>query len=80
MRSSARESEFADFEKPVVERLKAVAAGTGATIIDPMDYFCDKLVCATMTADGQPIYSDSNHLRPFYVKQKALFIDSILLD
>jgi peptidoglycan/LPS O-acetylase OafA/YrhL len=73
-------SELAEFAKPVVERLKAIAAAAGATIVDPMDYFCDNSVCPTMTADGQPVYSDSNHIRPFYVKQKALFIDRILLD
>jgi hypothetical protein len=64
----------------VVERLKAVAASAGATVVDPMDYFCDNSKCPTITADGQPIYSDSNHIRPFYVEQKALFIDKILLD
>jgi hypothetical protein len=73
-------SEFAELTKPVVERLKAVAAAAGAIVIDPMDFFCDKSVCPTVTADGQPIYSDANHIRPFYVKQKALFIDRILLD
>jgi peptidoglycan/LPS O-acetylase OafA/YrhL len=73
-------SEFSEFERPVVERLKAVAASAGATVVDPMDYFCDNSKCPTITADGQPIYSDSNHIRPFYVEQKALFIDKILLD
>jgi hypothetical protein len=49
-------------------------------VVDPMDYFCDNSKCPTITADGQPIYSDSNHIRPFYVEQKAVFIDKILLD
>ena len=73
-------SAFAELTKPVVERLQAVAAAAGAIVVDPMDYFCDKFDCPTMTADGRPIYSDSNHIRPFYVEQKALFIDRILVD
>lgn len=73
-------SEFSEFTKPVVERLKVAAAAAGAIVVDPMDYFCDTLVCPTTTSDGQPIYSDSNHIRPFYVVQKALFIDRILVD
>jgi hypothetical protein len=73
-------SEFSELTKPVVERLKAVAAASGALVVDPMDYFCDKSACPTTAADGQPIYSDSNHIRPFYVKQKALFIDGMLVD
>jgi peptidoglycan/LPS O-acetylase OafA/YrhL len=73
-------SEFAEVTKPVVERLRAIAAAAGATVVDPMDYFCDAAVCPTTTADGRPIYSDSNHIRPFYVEQKALFIDRILVD
>src|SRR5216684_2658635 len=75
-----RRSDFAEFTKPMVERLKAVATAAGAIVVDPMDYFCDKSACPTMTVDGQPIYSDSNHIRPFYIKQKALFIDRILVD
>jgi peptidoglycan/LPS O-acetylase OafA/YrhL len=75
-----RKSEFADFARPVVERLRAIAAASGAIVVDPTDYFCDNSICPTMTSDGQPVYSDSNHIRPFYVKQKALFIDRILLD
>lgn len=73
-------SEFAEVTKPVDKRLRAVAAATGAIVVDPMDYFCDASVCPTMTADGHPIYSDSNHIRPFYVEEKALFIDRILVD
>jgi len=75
-----RRSDFAEFTKPMVERLKAVATAAGAIVVDPMDYFCDKSACPTMTVDGQPIYSDSNHIRPFYIKQKALFIDRMLVD
>ena len=73
-------SEFSELTKPVVERLKAVAAAAGALVVDPTDYFCDKSACPTTTADGQPIYSDSNHIRPFYAEQKALFIDGMLID
>lgn len=73
-------SEFVDFAKPVVERLEAISARTGARIVDPMDYLCDKSICSTQTADGRPVYSDSNHIRPFYVIEKALFIDRILVD
>ncbi|HET7200433.1 MAG TPA: acyltransferase family protein [Burkholderiales bacterium] len=73
-------SEFADLAKPVADRLKAAAAAAGAIIVDPADYFCDKGDCPTTTPDGQPIYSDSNHIRPFYARQKALFIDRILID
>ena len=72
--------EFAELAKPVADRLKAAAAAAGAIVVDPADYFCDKSGCPTTTPDGQPIYSDSNHIRPFYVREKALFIDRILID
>jgi peptidoglycan/LPS O-acetylase OafA/YrhL len=73
-------SEFAEVTKPVAERLKALAAAAGATVVDPVDYFCNASACPTTTEDGHPLYSDSNHIRPFYVEQKAVFIDSILVD
>jgi hypothetical protein len=31
-----------------------------------------------MTEDGRPIYRDGSHLRPFYVREHASFIDQAL--
>ncbi|WP_135813970.1 acyltransferase family protein [Leptospira fluminis] len=58
--------------------LAEVIERNGGTVIDPFEYFCSKDVCPKL--DGElPIYSDSHHLRPFFVIQKAIFLDEIVL-
>jgi len=71
--------DFAAAVRPIVAQLEAIAAKTGARVVDPMDYFCEQTVCRTVTRDGVPVYSDSNHMRPFYVREKAAFIDRMVV-
>lgn len=63
--------------RPVVLQLRAIAAATGATVIDPMDYLCRE-VCPVMTSDGVPIYRDEGHLNPAYVRNSVGYLDGIL--
>jgi hypothetical protein len=37
------------------------------------------MVCAAIGADGMPLYIDSNHLRARYARDRASFVDEILL-
>jgi len=71
---------FAAAVRPVVDKLRTIADATGARLVDPTDYFCEADVCPTVTPDGTPLYSDSNHIRPFYVRESAIFVDRILTD
>jgi hypothetical protein len=68
------------FAAPVVQKLRAIAAAAGAEIIDPADTLCAALTCATVTAQGTPLYVDSDHLRPFFARSSALFLDEMLLN
>jgi len=70
---------YASFALPVVRKLRAIAAATGAEIVDPSDTLCNPLTCATISTDGTPLYSDSNHLRPFFARERAAFLDPMLL-
>ena len=45
-------------------------------IIDPVKYLCSDDVCASVDADGEPRYKDGQHLRPYFVRNKATFIDA----
>lgn len=70
---------YVNHVKTVMIKLKAVASRSGSTVIDPIDYICGERVCPTTTKEGNPVYKDSQHLRPFFVREKALFIDQVLL-
>ena len=68
------------FAAPVVQKLRAIAAAAGAEVIDPADTLCAALACATVTEQGTPLYVDSDHLRPFFARSSALFVDEMLLN
>jgi peptidoglycan/LPS O-acetylase OafA/YrhL len=67
------------FVEPLTERLSAIAAGSGAQIIDPRATLCSGLDCPATGADGLPLYLDSNHLRAGYARERASFVDELLL-
>jgi hypothetical protein len=72
-------TEFQHHVRPMTAILKYIAESTGSTVFDPLDYFCEDLVCRTNTADGKPKYRDSDHLRSSYAETRATFIDQIIL-
>jgi peptidoglycan/LPS O-acetylase OafA/YrhL len=61
------------------ERLTAMASRHGAKIIDPIATLCQGTICPTVSETGEPYYIDHLHMRPFYVREKATFIDEAIL-
>jgi hypothetical protein len=47
-------------------------------VIDPAEFLCDEKRCEALDKNGDPIYSDPNHLRPSFVRHQAIFIDPTL--
>jgi peptidoglycan/LPS O-acetylase OafA/YrhL len=72
-------STFESFVAPLTERLRSIAAQTGATTVDPLVTLCAGLLCPSTGADGLPLYVDSNHLRSSFARDRALFVDEMLL-
>jgi hypothetical protein len=60
--------------------LRGIADSSGAIFISPIDYLCDQSSCKSLTSEGDPIYKDSSHLRPTFVRDYALFIDDIFVN
>jgi hypothetical protein len=60
------------------ERLKAIAMRTNVEVIDPLDFLCSENRCQVAAADGTPFYRDTGHMRPFYVRANATYIDRVL--
>jgi SGNH domain-containing protein len=59
-------------------RLRAAALEAGADVIDPVEFLCDQSVCPSLAADGEPLYKDTMHLRPGFVRHNLLFLDDIV--
>jgi peptidoglycan/LPS O-acetylase OafA/YrhL len=70
---------FESFVAPLTDRLRSIAAQTGATAVDPRVTLCDGLVCPSTGPDGLPSYVDSNHLRSSFARERASFVDEMLL-
>jgi hypothetical protein len=51
----------------------------GAQLVDPRATLCSGLDCPATGADGLPLYLDSNHLRAGYARERASFVDEMLL-
>lgn len=60
------------------ERLLEVGRRAGVTVVDPMDYLCHDDVCPSMMDNGEPIYKDNAHIRPFYAREYVRFLDETL--
>ncbi len=54
-----------------------LAHRAGSIVIDPVPTLCPNNSCLILTNDGIPLYKDHNHLRPFFVKNSANYIDEI---
>jgi peptidoglycan/LPS O-acetylase OafA/YrhL len=70
---------FESFVAPLTDRLRNIAAQTGAIVVDPRITLCDGLICPSTGLDGLPLYVDSNHLRSSFARQRASFVDEMLL-
>ena len=72
-----RRRDFEAYHYYYLSHLKELGEKAGATVIDPLDFLCGNAndYCAVVTKDLKPIYKDSSHLRPFYVREEVQFLD-----
>jgi peptidoglycan/LPS O-acetylase OafA/YrhL len=70
---------FEAYVAPLMQKLRETATRNGARVIDPRSSLCDGMSCPTVDASGLPLYLDSNHLRAAYARERATFIDELVL-
>ncbi len=70
---------FESFAAPVMNRLRAIAAQTGAKVVDPRLTLCEGMICSARDSKGMPLYLDSNHLNGSNARQRASFVDEMVL-
>jgi len=70
--------DFESFISPVKKPLIDVVARNGGQTIDPLDFFEEDGFFNGKTAEGRFRFRDSDHLRPFYIMDKASFLDPLL--
>jgi hypothetical protein len=62
-----------------MNRLRAIGAQTGAKVVDPRLTLCEGMICPARDANGMPLYLDSNHLNGSNARERASFVDEMLL-
>ena len=66
-------------KREIDQRLAAIAARTGAGIIDPLPDVCGPgPLCSPFFGDGEPKFADTMHLRPVFVRDNVTAFDRIL--
>jgi hypothetical protein len=60
------------------ESLRATAEGAGAVAVDPVPWLCAAESCPVMTDDGQPLYMDGHHMRPFHALRATGYLDALV--
>mgnify|MGYP000316896290 CR=1 FL=1 len=63
---------------PVLARLSEAANAAGAVVLDPVPWVCDADLCAVVGAGGEPTHADRGHMRPWFVIERATFLDQVL--
>jgi len=71
-------SDYLKQEGPIREQIASAARAAGAKVEDPLDFLCDSDQCKILDA-GAPIRFDHGHLRPGFVREKAVWIDDSFL-
>jgi peptidoglycan/LPS O-acetylase OafA/YrhL len=64
--------------KRVRDRLVATALSSGAILVDPVSTLCKASLCPVVDERGRPLFKDNGHMRPFYVRDSASFIDQTI--
>jgi peptidoglycan/LPS O-acetylase OafA/YrhL len=59
--------------------LQDIAKRSHAAVIDPVSFLCADHICPVISAEGELIYRDANHLYPGYVRNHIRYLDSFLL-
>ena len=77
--SSKKINTIAPDQFEIREKLLMIAKRSGAKVIDPMKSLCNvsTKTCLRVSNDGRPLFRDSNHLRPFAVKDID-YLDGVL--
>jgi peptidoglycan/LPS O-acetylase OafA/YrhL len=59
-------------------QLIEIARSAGVEIIDPLAKLCHDNMCERLTADGEPVFKDNNHLSPLWIEKNADYIDKTI--
>lgn len=60
------------------EKFIEIAKRQHVEFVDTSALNCSNNMCKVFSADGRPIYKDASHIRPYYVKENAAFIESLV--
>jgi peptidoglycan/LPS O-acetylase OafA/YrhL len=61
------------------KELLNIAKQAGVEVINPIAFICNNNEYPVLTNDNKFIYKDTNHLRPFYIRSEAKYIDPSIM-
>jgi peptidoglycan/LPS O-acetylase OafA/YrhL len=70
--------QFLSTAAPQLRAVREAVLAAGAEVIDPLPVLCREGICPAASPDGRPLYRDWSHMRPFYVRDRATYVDQVL--
>ncbi len=62
------------------KELLNIAKQAGVEVINPIAFICKNNMYPVLTDDNNFVYKDTNHLRPFYIRHEAKYIDRAVMN
>ena len=69
---------LSEVTNPIDQRLRAIAARVGATLIDPTEFLCGPSVCPAVDEKGRPLYMDESHIRASVARSRIKALDDFV--
>lgn len=66
-------------DEPIRTRILNIAKKSGANVIDPYEYLCNREDCPSLSENGKPIYKDYDHLSLYTVTHLVHYLDFLIL-
>jgi peptidoglycan/LPS O-acetylase OafA/YrhL len=67
-------------DEPIRTRIMNIAKKSGAFVIDPYEYLCNREECPALSDDGIPMYKDYDHLSLYAVTHQVHYLDFLIFN
>ena len=69
----------AEYQVHLANKMKGRLSELNVNVIDQAALICPNGICHPLNEEGKPIYKDSDHMRPFFVKEYMDVLDPYIL-
>jgi peptidoglycan/LPS O-acetylase OafA/YrhL len=76
---NSEEFSIAQNQLDLAAKMEQLTKGSSVKTLDPTSEVCPQNKCRSLDGSGRPIYKDTHHLRPFFVRANVGVLDKVFL-